>query len=963
MATTEQVIIEFITNDEQLKSSEQRLTDLGKIDKVIGEQFKTANAEINKQTTALKTVADAALQIDSAGKLTKRSLDALASAVKTVSSFQLKRGMVEEIHKAGLTVNEFQKALDKTVKSERDLLSTTDLLVPTTDNFTTSQVALKKELTEIVKQLAKMKLAGEENTKQYQALIDRAGALKKAMSDVNQQLKVTASNTKPLDGLISATTGVAGGFSVAQGAVALFGDTSEDLQKTLLRVNAAMAILQGLQAIQNVLQKESAAAILLNTVATKAQAAAQLVWNFIIGSSTGLLKLFRIALAATGVGLLVIGIMELVQAFKSSNSEMEDANSLIERQKQLLEELNSSIQQRADVEIARLRLAGAMQSEIDRASGLALVKQRNALRDVNKELIEMAKLVGTGKVFNELNKEIEENTKNIKALNNEIFVKSIDYEKQLKDERKAAADKRLEDAKKFGEDQKRLAEEARQREKEARAAGFADAKAFRELELLAVEKGSQEELEIRKNLLRAELQQALDNDKLTDNQRKLLVKQFFADRINLEKQFAKDRDKVILENINSDIQAELQGLELSNERRLELTETSIQIAAQLEIDAAEGNAQKITEINAKRDKAIRDARIASIQQSLEYELSISAVSNAANIRALQKDMDAEKTTLQERISIINELATIQSDAIQKRIDALNEERKKGLISQKDYNLQYAQLVDEQTKVWEDAEHKKTKVTETETEKRRRIGLEDFKNAIKVAEAVSQIMSGLSSLAADKENQRIDEARQRIKDLQDAGAITEKEAITRMKRVDAEERRIKTQQAQRDKALALFNAVISTAKGIAEAIPNPFLIALAAAIGAAQIAIIAARPIPKFGKGKKNQYEGLAEVGETGTELIQRNGGMEVASKRQITWLSKNDKVFNPMETAAMMSHSPMNTERVVNNTSNKNVEINYEKLGEAVGKHVKTDVYVDGVKEQHLQKQAFEKYLDSRRSF
>lgn len=946
---TEQVIIEFISDDSQLKGSADRLEQLGRIDKNIGDSFKTTNTEINKQAAALKTVAAATAQIDSTGKATKKNIQDVSNAVKGMSStFQkeFKSGVIDELKKAGVSLKDFEKQ--------------TGLAFGNTEQATLS---LRSQLRQMVEQLAQLKVQGKDTGAEYLALAQKAGLLKDAIEDANQQVRGFGSDTRNIDGLIQGVQGLAGGFAIVQGATALFGDESEELQKTLLRVNAAMAILQGLQSIQNVLQKESAASQLLNTVATKAQAAAQLAWNFIIGASTGLLKAFRIALAATGIGLVVLLIYELVQAFKSSNSEMEDANNLIEQQKILLDELNASIQQRGDVEIARLKLAGALQSEIDRAAALTLIKQRDALVTLNKELRVMAQTVTTIKAFNELVKQIEANSGLIQSLNNQIFVKSIDYEKQLKDERKDAAEKRLEDAKKFAEDQKRLAEEARQREKEFRAAGFADAKAFRELELLAVEKGSQEELQIRKNLLRAELQQALDNDKLTDNQRKLLVKQFFADRIALEKQFAKDRDKIILENINSDIQAELQGLELSNERRLELTETAIQIAAQLEIDAAEGNAQKITEINAKRDKAIRDARIASIQSTLDYELALTAASNAAHIRALQKELDADKTSLQERISIINELATIQSDAIQKRIDALNEERKKGLISQKDYNLQYAQLVDEQTKVWDDAESKKTATTKAESAKRIAQVKEEIQNVVKVAEVLSQVLTGLNSLAADKENQRIDEARQRIKDLQDAGAITEKEAITRMKRLDAEERRIKTQQAQRDKALALFNAVISTAKGIAEAIPNPFLIALAAAIGAAQIAIIAARPIPKFGKGKKGLYEGLAEVGETGTELIQRNGRMEVANKRQITWLSKNDKVFNPMETAAMMSHSPMNTERVVNNNSNKSVEINYEKLGEAVGKHVKTDVYVDGVKEQHIQKQAFEKYLDSRRSF
>ncbi len=45
---------------------------------------------------------------------------------------------------------------------------------------------------------------------------------------------------------------------------ALFGDENEELQKTFVKLQAVMAVLQGLQGIQNVLQKESAARQLIN---------------------------------------------------------------------------------------------------------------------------------------------------------------------------------------------------------------------------------------------------------------------------------------------------------------------------------------------------------------------------------------------------------------------------------------------------------------------------------------------------------------------------------------------------------------------------------------------------------------------------------------------------------------------------------------------------------------------------
>jgi len=54
---------------------------------------------------------------------------------------------------------------------------------------------------------------------------------------------------------------------------------------------------------------------------------------------------------------------------------------------------------------------------------------------------------------------------------------------------------------------------------------------------------------------------------------------------------------------------------------------------------------------------------------------------------------------------------------------------------------------------------------------------------------------------------------------------------------------KTKAAKREKKMAIFQAVINTAAGIAKAIPNPYLMAFAGIMGAAQVAAISAAPIP------------------------------------------------------------------------------------------------------------------------
>lgn len=946
---TQNVIIEFISDPSKLAPAVDQLEKIGKVEEKQAAVFKATNAEINKQAAALKNVAAVNQQIDSTGKVTKKNVADLSKEVKGMSqTFQkeFQKGVIDGLKQAGVSVKQFEKSIDAALDPE-------------------PVVSLRGQLKKLVDQLGALELAGQTNTQQYKELAAQAVIVKKAMNDVGDTIKNRASDTSAIDGVIQSVSGLAGGFAVVQGAVALFGDESEELQKTLLRVNAAMSILQGLQQIQNILQKESAASQLANTIATKAQAAAQVAWNFIIGTSTGLLKVFRIALAATGVGLLVIGIYELVQAFKSSNKEMEDANNLIETQKNLIDSLNDSIQQRTDLEVARLQKSGAKQSEIIRAQGRALLEQRRALKETNDNLVtQRDALDRTSKAWHELNNAIAGNATTLAGLDNQIAITSLQFEKQLGDERDEEAKKRKDRAKEAAEDAKRRREEQLQKEKEAREAGFADFKASVELELLAAEKGSKEQLEIKKRLLRAELQQALDNDKLTDNQRKLLIKKFFADRIQLEKDFSKEKDKLTFENIQSGLQADLAQLEISNEKKLELTEIGIRLQAEIERAAAEGNAAKIIEIEAKRDKAIRDARIASIQEVVNYEIALAEATNGPSKRRLQAILEQGDIELEERKSIIDELATVDSNAIQKRIDALNDERRQGLISQKDYNLQYAQLVDQQTVIWEDAEKKKTDATKAESQKRLEQTKRDIENILKVADLIGNVLSGISDIQSQRENEKIAADKQRIKDLQEAGAITEKEAIARMKRVEAEEKKIRTQQAKREKELALFQAIINTARGVAEAIPDPLKIALAIAVGAAQIALIAAKPIPRFAKGKKGSYQGLGLVGEAGSELIERGGRMFVAEKPEVLWLGKTDKVYSHKETIEMMSKPAMSTERNgVTIPNNKGFQIDYDKMGAAVGKHVQQTIMVDGVTAQIRKQQEFINYLNNKMKF
>ena len=168
----------------------------------------------------------------------------------------------------------------------------------------------------------------------------------------------------------------------------------------------------------------------------------------------------------------------------------------------------------------------------------------------------------------------------------------------------------------------------------------------------------------------------------------------------------------------------------------------------------------------------------------------------------------------------------------------------------------------------------------------------------MAQYVRKIVSSITSLMTDiydarienveKEQEANDEAYdkeiERIESLEENGAISTEEAEARKraaedktaaKNAELEKKKaaLQEKQAKWDKANSIVQAGIATALAITKALPNLVLAALVGAMGAAQIAVIAAQPIPKYAKGTKDHPGGLAIVGDGGKKegIITDNG--------------------------------------------------------------------------------------------
>lgn len=186
------------------------------------------------------------------------------------------------------------------VNKEIALKVTTDV-----GQTTTALKSAEERLTEAKKAMLDLAMAGKQGSKEFRALAVEAGALKGKIESVEQTVDGLGKSANKIEVFTGAVQGIAAGFAIAQGTAALFAEGNEELQEALVKVQASLALLQGTEQAVQLLRKESAAGQALLTARTAA-------YNVVVGASTGALKLFRIALAATGIGLAVVAIGALV---------------------------------------------------------------------------------------------------------------------------------------------------------------------------------------------------------------------------------------------------------------------------------------------------------------------------------------------------------------------------------------------------------------------------------------------------------------------------------------------------------------------------------------------------------------------------------------------------------------------------------------------------------------------------
>ena len=772
------------------------------------------------------------------------------------------------------------------------------------DNVTKSGKSLTGQLRGLKAELAQLEIAGQDGTQAFNDLLIAASKLEDQIGDTRDRVRILASDTFKFDAAVGATQALASGFELAQGAAALFGSESEDLQKVIAKVTAATAVANGIQQLATLIKEESAIKTVVLTAATTA-------YNLAVGTSTGALKAFRLALAATGVGLLVVGLIALIENFdkikdalsgtsdatrafeaaqKSANAELAKTKGFLSEAALAQQDLNDKLA----VSQGKLSKEQAEANKRNRETQQAIIKDTKALylekvklqqleekqrqqivlaqKDVDKlaniedknvkkrfeDKLQSAKdeLAITQNLTKKVIADIAVRTKaNIDAANTEVAIINSDAKKEADAKRleaqKAANAKALEEAKKAAEDQANARAQLAKLEEETLVASL-------DAQSKILNDNNNKVIELEKTFVEARFKAGSEEE---IKAREQLATAIAAIRTNEAAQLA-EIDKAANEKLFKD--------------KLDAAKAAEGATLQQQLAALEE--QKAIELSFAQTLGLSELEIAT-----RYAEAIGKVKT-----------DIAAATIDKQINQLKTLEIEEGSSLQRRIDLINLDAQKRIAAAKG-DADAIKLIN--------AETQQAITAETQTETEKRIDL-----AVQYAEQVVNVFNALNDLSKVNSENRIAEITATSEaELNAINASDELERDQARKRVALEKRTAaaiaaeKTKQARQDKALALFQIGVNTAKGIISALgatpPNPILAAFIGVTGAIQAAAVAAKPLPKFAKGgliggRLHSQGGTMIEAEQGEYMVNRR--QTARHRRELDAMNTSTEAFRKM---------------------------------------------------------------------
>jgi len=380
---------------------------------------------------------------------------------------------------------------------------------------------LRNEFKDIQKQLSGL----TPGTEEYINALKRLGAVKDDIGDLKDEINAFAGADKKIAAVTNVMGGLANGFQAAQGAAALFGQDNEALNKTMVNLQATMAITQGIQGLAGMGDSLKAVGNLLRstTIGTKLATVAQRIYNAVM--------------AANPIGLLIAGLTALVGVIALVVNAMGDED---EAQKEVIKNREKELE-------LMLEADKAMQKEAEFRKNLAAAQGKSA-----KEQLALNEELSKQRI-----KQIDNEIQTAKKLILERLARAKNADQEEKDELYKANSETLKLMKSLADErlsiQRNLQIESTKLETDTNKAAADKAKERAENAKKLAEENAKWRIEFEKEVLR---RQAEMNKEFEDSQKK--------------KQ--EEQDKIDADRIEAEIQAEQKKLDAQKAARLKAVE-------------------------------------------------------------------------------------------------------------------------------------------------------------------------------------------------------------------------------------------------------------------------------------------------------------------------------------------------------------------------------------------------------
>lgn len=308
-----------------------------------------------------------------------------------------------------------------------------------------------------------------------------------------------------------------------------------------------------------------------------------------------------------------------------------------------------------------------------------------------------------------------------------------------------------------------------------------------------------------------------------------------------------------------------------------------ELKKQLETD------ETLTDESAERlSKLIKDK-----QAALDAELL--KMSEDYVKRKTLEEQTAELTTAQNIIELKKQVAKEGSEELlQLQLQALD--------IQKQLELQkYEEGSEERLLIDEQYEQAKSDLEKQYRDAKMQADVDLAQQALQTVQGLNTAINNIENASLDRYKNDQNEKKKALKQRLDAGKISQEQYNAQVGQMDEELKKkevdLQREQAKREKAMSIFSAILSTASAIIGFLANPggypgiALSAVAGIMGAAQIAAIAAQPLPQFAAGTALVADGTGRGYSSGDVVPAMLSNDEmVLNPRQYTTIAKD--LFN-----------------------------------------------------------------------